>query len=309
MAKITVKIDGKVLQFFNNFNYSTQVDAIASSISFNSFLNIEAFDYAKVEAFRNDVLIFTGEIINKTIPIETPPKPFNYKAESLTHILSESTLPTEAYPLQLENGTLKDIIEFICSYFEIVVFFDQSAETEANGKYKMSDLGLGKTAAELINDLVTQVGLILTHNAFGELIITKEIIQSEITLPKFMSNGKSYDLKKFFHNYIALGQAPIEDSDDIQAIARFTNIDSRRNTTKIQDSGGLDTIEKKAEGMRVDSLKSIKQGLTFDNFFCNIGDFVYINDHKLIINQLNYSNNAISEMSSISLLDSQIYER
>lgn len=309
MAKIELKINGKVLQFFDSFSYSTQVDAIASSLSFNSFIDFDAFDYSKVEAFRNGILIFTGEIIGKTIPKQTPAKPFNYKAESLTHILSESTLPTEAYPLQLENLTLKDIVEYICSFFQITVIFDQNTADEANGKYKLSNLGLGKKAAQLINELVTERGLILTHDSYGRLIVTKSIIQSEIILPRYTSNKKTFDLKKFFHNYITLGQAPIGEDNDIQAIASFTNIDERRNTTKIQDSGGIDTIELKAEGMRLDSLKSIKQGLTFNEFFCNIGDFVYINDYKYIINQLNYSYNAGGEVASISIVDNQIYER
>jgi hypothetical protein len=308
MPKIKLKINGKILKFFDSFSFSDQIDAIAGSISFNSFLDIDAFDYADVKAYRNGILIFTGEIIKKTISDETPPKPFNYKAESSTHILSCS-LPTEAYPLQLDNSTLKDVVEYICSFFEITVIFDQSSENKANSQYKLSDLGLGETASKLINDLVTQVGLILTHDVYGRLIVTKSIIQDEIILPRYLSNGKTFDLKKFFYNYIALGQAPVGESDDIQAIARFSNIDKRRNTTKIQESGGIDTIEQKAKGMRTDSLKSISHGLSFNNFFCDIGNFVYINDNKLIINQLNYSNNASGEVASISLIDSQIYER
>lgn len=309
MPNLELKVNGEKLLFYNSFNFSDQINTISGSVSFNSFVDYSAFDYAPIEVFRDGVLIFTGEIIDKSIPNSLPIKPFSYKAESLTHILSECTLPTESYPLQLENLTLKDIIEYICSFFEITVIFDQSTETEANGKYKLSDLKLGENAASIINDLVTQSGLILTHNSYGNLIVTKEIIQSEILLPRFTSNNKSFDLKKFYHNYIALGQAPIGQSNDIQAIASFSNIDTRRNTTKIQDSGGIDTIENKAEGMRLDSLKSIKQGLTFNNFFCNIGDFVYSGDQKLVINQLNYSYNAGGEVASISLIDSQIYER
>lgn len=309
MPKIELKINGEKLLFYDSFNFSDQINTISASISFNSFVDYSAFDYANVEVFRDKVLIFTGEIINKTIPNEIPKKPFSYKSESKTHILSECTLPTESYPLQLENITLKDIIEYICSYFEIKVLFDQSAEKEANGKYKLSDLKLGENAASIINDLVTQNGLILSHNSNGNLIITKQIIQSEILLPRFTSNNKSFDLKKFYHNYIALGQAPIGQSNDIQAIASFSNIDQRRNTTKIQDSGGIDTIENKAEGMRLDSLKSIEQGLNFNNFFCNIGDYVNLNDQKLVINQINYSYNSGGEVASISLIDSQIYER
>lgn len=309
MPKLELKINGEKLLFYDGFNFSSQIDAISSSVSFNSFINFEAFDYSPIEVFRNGILIFTGEIIDKSIPDSVPKKPFGYKAESSTHILSECTLPTESYPLQLENLTLKDIVEYICSFFEVTVIFDQSSEAEANGKYKLSDLRLGDNASPIINDLVTQAGLILSHDAYGRLIVTKNITQSEIVLPRFTTNNKSFNLKKFYHNYIALGQAPIEQNNDIQAIASFANIDERRNTTKIQDSGGIDTIEKKAEGMRVDSLKSIRQGLSFNNFFCNIGDFIYINDYKLIINQISYSYSAGIEVSNISLIDSQVYDR
>lgn len=306
---IRIVINGKKLTFFDRFTYSTQIDTIASSISFDSFLDIDAFDYTPIEVYRNDQLIFTGEIIDKNYNQEIPPKPFNYKAESLTHILSESTLPTESYPLQLENQTLKDIVEYICSFFEIEVIFDESTTDEANGKYKLSDLGLGKKAGEIINELITDAGLILSHDAYGRLVITKNISQSEIVLPKYLSNGKSFDLKKFYHNYIALGQAPIDEDNDIQAIARFSNIDDRRNLTKIQNSGGIDTIEKKAEGMRADSLKSIGTTFNFNSFFCNVGDFTYLNDVKFVINSLNYTYNSKGENASISLLDNQIYER
>ncbi len=309
MPKLRINVNGEKLQFFDSFSFSDQVNTISSSVSFNSFVDYEAFDYAPVEVFRDGILIFTGEITDKVVPVGVPQKPFGYKALLKTHILSECTLPTDAYPLQLENLTLKDIVEYICGFFEVTVIFDISSQEEANGKYKLSNLRLGENAAPIINDLVTQAGLILTHDSFGNLVVTKQIIQSQTLLPRFTSNNKSFDLKKFYHNYIALGQAPIGESDDIQAISSFSNIDERRNTTKIQDSGGIDTIENKAEGMRVDSLKYINQGISFNNFFCNIGDFIVLDTNKLVINQINYSYSAGNEASSISLIDSQIYER
>lgn len=309
MPKLKLKIDGKEFVFFNSFSYSTQIDTIASSVSFNTFANFETFAYTPIQVFRNDTLIFTGEIINKDMSDETPPKPINYKALSLTHILTESTLPTEAYPLHLQNSTLKDIIEFICSFYDITVLFDVSASEGANSQYELADLQLAKVAGAIINDLVTEEDLILTHNAFGELIITKEILQNEIKLPLYLSNNQKFDLTKFYHNYIALGQTPMTEDSDIQAIARFDNIDKRRNTTKIQDSGDISTIEQKALGMRSDSLKNIKQSVAFNNFFANIGDYVKLNDVKLVINQLDYTDNAKGEAATISLLDSQVYER
>lgn len=309
MSKVVIKIDGTELRFFDNFGYTAQIDTIFNTLSFDSFTDIPDFGYQKVEAYKDDLLIFTGEIVGKTVPQGTPPAPFNYKAESLPHILSECTLPTEAYPLQLENSTLKDIIDYICSFFNITFVFDQSASAESSGKYELSDLGLAKKAAELINDLVTRAGLILTTDSYGRLIATKTIEQSQVTLPRYLSNNKEFDLKAFYYNYIALGQAPVGQDADIQAIARFSNIDQRRNITQIQDSGGVGTVENMASGMRADSLKNISQSLTFPKFFCNVGNFVMIEDKKLIINSISYSYSSNSESSSISLIDSQIYER
>jgi hypothetical protein len=309
MSKVVIKIDGTQLKLFDNFGYSAQIDTIFNTLSFDSFEDLPDFGYQKIEAYKDDLLIFTGEITGKSSPYGTPPAPYNYKAESLPHILSECTLPTEAYPLQLENSTLKDIIEYICSFFDVTFIFDQSASSEASGKYELSDLGLAKKAAELINDLVTRAGLILTTDSYGQLIATKTIEQSQVTLPRYLSNGKEFDLKGFYYNYIALGQAPVGEDADIQAIARFSNIDDRRNITQIQDSGGVGTVESMAAGMRADSLKNITQSLTFPKFFCNVGDFVVINDQKLIINNINYSYSSTSEGSSISLVDAQLYER
>jgi len=309
MSKIKIKINGIELKYFDNFSYTAQIDTVFNTLTFDSFEDLDDFGYQKVEAFRDDLLIMTGEIVGKDTPDATPPEPFKYKVEGLPHILTECTLPTEAYPLQLENSTLKDIIEYICGHFEVEVVFDQSASSEASGTYELADLGLAKPAAGIINELVTRVGLILTNDSYGRLVVTKSIEQSQINLPKYTNNGKSFDLKGFFYNYIALGQAPVGQDADIQAIARFSNIDQRRNTTKIQDSGGVDTVENMANGMRADSLKNIRQNLTFSDFFCNVGDFVLIENSKLIVNQITYTKSSTGEGASISLVDSQLYER
>lgn len=306
---IKIKVNGVALQFFDNFGYSAQIDTVFNSLSFDSFADLKDFGYQKIEAYKDDLLIFTGEIVSKEVPKGTPKAPFNYKAESLPHILTECTLPTESYPLQLENSTLKDILEYICKYFKVTVVFDQSAKSEASKKYELSDLGLAKTAAEIINDLVTKAGLILTNDSYSRLIVTKKIEQSQITLPRYLSNNKAFDLKGFFYNYIALGQAPIGQDADIQAIARFSNIDQRRNITKIQDSGGVGSVENMANAMRADSLKNISQNLTFPKFFCNIGDYVKLDNQKLIVNQINYTYSSTGEGCSLSFVDSQLYSR
>jgi hypothetical protein len=308
MARIQIKVNNKELKRFDSFAYNDQLNTVSASASFNTFVDFEDFGYSDIQIFRNEVLILTGDIINKIIPDGIPAKPFTYKCESKPYAL-KSSLPTTAYSLQLENSTLKDIVEYICSFLDVTVVFDQSAEKEAKSAYKLTDLKLAVDAIDIINELVTNEGLIMSHNADGHLVITKSIEQNEILLPRHTDNNKSYDLKKLFHNYIALGQAPIGADADIQAIARFENIKATRSTTKIQNSGGIAAIEAKAAGMRADSLRAIQQTLTYDNFFCNVGDFIVLNDLKLIVNQLNYSFNSKGEKASIGVIDSNIYTR
>jgi len=308
MARITIKVANNELLRFDGFSYTDQINTATASASFNTFIDFDEYAYLNVEIFRDDVLILTGDIINKSGTETIPPKPFTYKVESKPYKL-KSSLPTEAYPLQLENDTLKGIVEYICSFFEVTVVFDQSAEIEAESAYKLTDLKLAEFAHNIIDELVTEEGLPLSHNADGHLVITKEIEQNEIVLPKHMSNGKTTDLKKLFHNYIALGQAPIGEDADIQAIARFDNIPETRSITKIQNSGGIASIEAKAAGMRADSLRAIQQTLTYNNFFCNVGDFIILGDFKLVVNQINYSQSVTGDKAIISVIDSNIYTR
>ena len=65
MTQLKIKVDNKELLYFDSFAYSTQIDAGAASVSFSSFIDFETFGYLDVQVFRNDVLIFTGEITNK----------------------------------------------------------------------------------------------------------------------------------------------------------------------------------------------------------------------------------------------------
>lgn len=309
MPDVIVKINGEKLEYFENLTLSTQIDAVASSLSISTFYDIPTYEFAKIEVLRNGILIFTGTVISKVSPGEPTPKPFNYKCYSLTGILQDCALPLEAHPVQVQNKSLKEIVENICSYFNIIVKIDSTAVSESNNTYTLQDQSPAEKAIMIINKLCSQRNLILTHNSRGELIITKKISLSQAVYPNIISSNKSYNYRNFFNAYNVIGQQSIGNDTIRQAESKFSNIPTERTTTKIQRDGDSSITKDQATALKYDSYKSNTFNIEFHDYFVNTGELFIINNVKSICNAMNYNYKAGQETCSISLLNSKVYER
>ncbi len=309
MPKLEIKVNGEKLEYFNNVSLSTQIDAISSSFRFNTFLDIQTYEFAKIEALRDNVLIFTGKIFGKTKPDEPISKPFNYKCYSLTGILEDSTLPLEMYPIQTQNKTIKEIIQSICDYFEITLKVDSSADSDLSKSYEFQDQSPDAIAADIINNLCSQNNLILTHNAKGELIITKTIGTDATLNSNITGSNKSYNYRKFYRKYVILGQQSIGNDTTKQAESSFNVIDEKRNITKIQMDGDSDITKKQADALKYDSYKANTYTIELHDDFINVGEKLIINNVKSICNAITYNYKAGSERCSVSFLNYKVYQR
>jgi len=309
MAKLVIKIDSKKIEFFDNIVLSTQINSIASSFSFDTFYDIQTYEFAKIETFRDDVLIFTGKVFSKTVPSGVSPEPFTYKCNSLTGVLEDCTLPLDAYPIQTANKTLLEIVNNICSYFDITVKIDSSATSDVNGFYTLQDQSPEKKAADIINDLCSQKNLILTHNSRGELIITKKIAGNNPKVPQHIKLNKSYNYRKFYAEYNVLGQQSATDDTTKQATSTFSTIDSTRSITKIQKDGDSSSTQENADSLKYNSYTANTLSIEFHDFFANTGDIFIINNVKTICNAMNYNYNSRGETCSLNLLNYKIYDR
>jgi hypothetical protein len=309
MPEIIIKINSQKLEFFNNLSFSTQINAISSSLSFDTFLDIQTYEFAKIEVLRNNFLMFTGKVFSKTLPNEPIPKPFNYKCYSLTGILEDSTIPISKYPIQTQNKTLKEIIENICNMFDITLKVDISANADVNKIYEFQDQSPQTKASEIINTLCSQNNLIVSHNAKGELIITKKIGTQSQFLPQIITSKKSYNYRKFYHDYVTLGQQSIGNDTIKQAVSRFSLIDENRNITTVQNNGDSGITQKQADAFKNDSYKSNTFDLNFHNEFIDVGKIFIINNVKSISNAMTYNYKAGSETCSVSMLNYKVYDR
>ena len=309
MSEIIIKVDGKKIEYFDNVSFSDQIDAVSSTLSFDSFFDIKTYEFSKVEVIRDGFLLFTGKIFGKTKPEDPTPKPFNYKCYLLTGILEDSALPLEYYPIQTKNKTLKEIVEKICGYFDITVKIDKSATNDVSKTYTLQDQNPDKKAIDIINKLCSQQNLILTHNAKGELIITKNILGSSVNYPFYLNTNKTYNYRNFYKNYVILGQQSIDSETTKQATDTWASIDEKRNITKIQSDGDAEITDKQVKAFKYDSYKGNTFDIQFHDHFVNVGSVFVVKNIKSIVNSITYNYKSGGETCGVSLLNVKVYER
>lgn len=309
MTEIVIKINDEKLEYFVDVTFSTSINTIASSFVFKTFYEIDNYEFAKIEVLRNNEIIFTGKVFGKKESNKTTPQPYIYQCYSLTGILEDCTLPDTAFPIQTKNKSLKEIVESVCGNFDITVKIDSSAESEVNKTYTLQDQSPDKKVAGIINNLCSQHNLILSHNARGELIITKTITGNLANPPLKINSSKGYNYRSFYYKYLILGQQSILSNTNKQATAILSNIDKDRHVAKIQTDGDADITQKQADAMKHDSYKANAFSIEYHNFFANVGDFYIIDGIKTVCNSMNYNYKAGIEKCAINLLNYKVYRR
>lgn len=309
MPDLEIKINGQKLKFFDNFSFSRSIDSIASTCSFSTFLDLQNYEFSEVEVKRNKALIFTGVVIGKDEPDNVQPEPFIYRCYSKTGILEDCSLPKSAYPIQTINKSLKEVVKSICNNFGIKVKIDSSASSNASKTYKLQDQEPDKKAKDIINSLCTQADLVLSHNAKGELIITKKVLGNQAKDSPYVGSNKTYNYRNFYNKYLVIGQQSITSDTERIAQETFNNIPTERSITKIQRDGDSGSTSNQALAMKNDSYKGNQQTIQRNNYFANVGDFEKFKGVKMIVNSMNYNLMAGKETCSINLLNTKIYER
>jgi len=309
MSDIEIKVNGQKLKFFDNVTLSTSIDAIASTFAFSSFYDLPEYEFSKIEVKRNRILIFSGVVIGKDVPNNVQLQPFTYRCYTKTGILEDCTLPQAAYPIQTANKTLKEIVNSICSNFNITVKIDPSAAGDVTGTYKIQNQEPDQKAKDIINSLCSQKNLVLSHNNKGDLIITKKVLGKQARIPLTLGANRTYNYRGFYGKYLVLGQQSILGDTERVAEETFNNIPSERNITKIQRDGDSGNTSNQALAMKYDSYKGNQQSIQFNDYFANVGDLVVFDRVKMIVNSMNYNYRAGSETCTINLLNTKIYER
>lgn len=318
---MTIKINGKICEFFTSGTINLKLDSIASTFEFaarfsaNNLEHQEMFkplQYKDVEVFNSEEnLVFTGTILNHRFTSNKGRELVIISGYSKCGILEDVTIPVSAYPLESTNRNLKDIAEKLCGLFGIKVVVSEQAKTISESTFKAktevseksefetlkakSKSVFGRTSAsptETIKDylakLAGQKNIILSHNEKGEVLLFQP---SYLQKPKYHFTKKnSLSMTADFngqalHSEINFVRQPTDDNEGVSTTDKVKNtlITKDRPTTKILTSGEDTDTKEAAKNELASELKAINVTVELEGLFDKIypGEIVNVHNHYI----------------------------
>lgn len=178
----SIKINGKSYKWFNGFTVDLNYNSVASKFSFNGLFessNMEhrelfkPFSYNDIEIYYGKKLLITGTILNVVFTSKKDKTLAKVEGYSKTGVINDCNLPKDSFPLTISKSSSKDAIERVLKPFNLSVIIDESAIDLMNEVEDEITVAIDESIATFIARLCLGKGLILTHNAFGQLVITK----------------------------------------------------------------------------------------------------------------------------------------
>lgn len=209
----------------------------------------------EVKVYIDNDLIITGFVSNLTMSYSATSVGLNLTGFSKTVDLVDCQVPT-GQPLSFKQVPIVQIIKAMAGHYGI------SVKDEANATMVVNwDIAPTETIKSALNKLLRQYSLMLTDNAYGEVVITK--IGSRGKAFDTLETGvnilsASYQLagNTLFSDYVVIGQGANPDSErpvsDSQSYGRARHNHSRKRFNVTTQSGDANTadLQKRARLLR-----------------------------------------------------------
>lgn len=179
---MNIKINNSDFAYYDNLVVNLRYNAVASAFSmavvfneldaaYRSIFRPGAYPVVKIE--HEGELILTGTLWPTTFVRSAEKAPANVAGYSKTGVLEESSIPREAYPVQYNGLSLRQIAQKLISPFGISLVVDAAAASAADGAYDTSAASGDSGVKSYLAGLAAQKNIILTHDAQGRLVLTK----------------------------------------------------------------------------------------------------------------------------------------
>jgi prophage tail gpP-like protein len=213
-----LEINGKEWTNFNSFEIDLKYDSVASTFSIETDydvtnpLHLDLFSPLKYRLIKiwanvpNDngtqthrELVLTGTILNHSSSSSKEKSLLGLSGYSITGVLEDCTIDVKDYPLQVDGLDLGEIVTRLIKPFGLGLYISGGVNqdlnlngtledtsnapisADANAKYSKIDFKANETIKEIITKLTSQRNVVLTHDAYGTVILTTLNISS---LPK-----------------------------------------------------------------------------------------------------------------------------
>lgn len=220
---MNIKIGNKDFKYWESLRVSLQYGTVSSSFGFNATYNPDNATQKQMfqpGAFPNCVVQHDGEtlltgVLWPTSFVKKPEPDFKgFAGYSSTGVLEVSAIPKEAYPLQYNNLSIKQIATKMLNPFGISLEIDSDVADAANADIETVEAQPTQTVSAFLSELCAQKNIILTHTAAGKLLLTrrpsvqKPILDFEQSIPG-QSFFLSFDGARLHSHITVRGQSSI----------------------------------------------------------------------------------------------------
>lgn len=227
-----LKINDKVITQYEQVSVSLKYDSIASTFGFSLLFEPGNKDrstylpgaYSNAEISYNGERLITGQVLSQSFSSAgAPPKSLvDVGGYSTTGFLEDCQVPLDAYPLQLDNKSLSEIIQTVLFPLNIKFQVDESVKAEADTVYPTVVFEQSDSIKDFLARLTSQKNIVLSHTATGQLLLTRADVNKK---PIFNFDGGQPALKmnlkfngQMMHDVISvIGQQGINTANAAQS--------------------------------------------------------------------------------------------
>lgn len=179
---LSIKINGRNYDHFSNVNIELNYDALASTFSFDGFFDdkntwhrdlFRPLQYHSVQIYEDKTLLITGWLLSHKFNASANNSLVPLSGYSKTGILGDISIPTDLYPLETNQKSLKDIAIRLIEPFGIGLMIDKEVEEDSLRLYDKSNSDGKGSIGSYLAELACQRNIIVTHTASGDLRFTR----------------------------------------------------------------------------------------------------------------------------------------
>lgn len=296
-----IKVNGSDYLFFNDITITLNLDAVASSFSFearfnpNNRIHRELFrplGYPTVEIFDNDdILLLTGTVVNQNHKSTAEPNLITVSGYSIPGILQDCTIPTENYPLESLKRSLKDIALRLLSTFDIQLNIAPAVSNEANSIYQKTTAEPGDTISGYLAKLASQKNIVLGHDEKGAVLLYRPNANAQPR--QFFEKGRSVSMGwtingQGLHSSIEVIRQPSEENPGVSLQDRANNplIGTYRPVVNVLSSGKETDTKRAADNKRASELSNLTLAVSFEKYTqLRPGDIVEVQNDEVYLYQ------------------------
>ncbi len=182
LFKINDRLKIRTIKFFNDFTLNLRHDSIASDFSVSFYFDptnhdqeelacVSHFHQALVE--HNGELLISGFILSEVFNSSPVREMVSFTGYSLPGVLEDCQIPIEAYPLQSDGLTLRQIANKFVKPFNIKMIVDPSVSSRMDIVYPKTTANETQSVKDYLTELAAQRNIIISHDSNGNLLFTQ----------------------------------------------------------------------------------------------------------------------------------------